>query len=286
MYIIAGVAWIYGSDAIILKLTTDPAQLSELQSAKGLLFVLTTAVMLFMILFILLRQREQFQQESIRAKDALEKEVDSYTRTITHDLKAPIRAVIGFSSAIEEDYVSHLDPRAIDYLNRIKGAGEHLNLLMEDLLAFSRLSRKTVILRPVRLKPILEDMVTGMHVKGEPIVDGDEALIRLVLKEILANASLYTQQGKEAQISVDVATGWRTVTITIQDHGIGIEKEHLKAVFDLFKRLHSRQQYPGNGVGLAMAEAAMLKMKGDIHLESTVGVGTTVSLIFRKATKS
>ncbi len=286
MYIITGMVWIYGSDAIILNLTNDPQRLSQLQSAKGILYVITTAVMLFMMLFILLRQREQFQLESIRAKEALEKEVDSYTRTITHDLKAPIRAVIGFSSALEEDYVTHLDVRATDYLKRIKGAGEHLNLLMEDLLAFSRLKRKSVVLRPVHINPLLEDMVPGVQVKGDPIVEGDDALIRMVLKEILANASLYVKKGDEPDITVNVTTGWRTVTVSIRDKGIGIEKEHQKAVFDLFKRLHSRQQYPGNGVGLSMAEAAMHKMMGDIHLESMVDVGTTVSLIFRKTRKA
>lgn len=286
MYVAAGVAWIYGSDAIILSLTTNPTQLSELQSAKGLIFVLTTAVMLFLMLFILLRQRERYQQESIRAKDALEKEVDSYTRTITHDLKAPIRAVIGFSSALEEDFVTHLDPRATDYLKRIKGAGEQLDLLIEDLLAYSRLRRRPVSLRPIKIRPLLELMAPEARIHNDPIVEGDDALIRLVLTEILANATLYTKKGKEPEVLVEVRTGWKTVTITIQDKGIGIEKEHQKAVFDLFKRLHTRQQYPGNGVGLTMAEAAMQKMSGDILLESTADVGTTVTLIFRKGRES
>ena len=237
------------------------------------------------------RMSDQRRQELQRAND----ELQAFAYSVSHDLRAPLRAVQGMANALVEDYGQNLEADARVYLDRIVGASSRMDALVRDLLEYSRVSRTAFELQPVELKPVLQEAQTLIHSDAEQSgaevqvecgterVYANHRLLIQVLSNLLGNAIKFVRSGVKPLVRVVVETRGETVRISVTDNGIGIAPEYQHKVFRIFERLHTVTEYPGTGIGLAIVQKAMLQMKGDVGLESTVGQGSRFWIELRNA---
>lgn len=217
---------------------------------------------------------------------AANQELDSFSYSISHDLRAPLRAMQGFSEALLEDYGDRLDATGRDYAERILGAGRQMDTLVQDLLAYSRLVRAEITLVPVALESAVDEAIAPLelHVKergGEIVVErplGRVLAHRVVLGQIvtnlLANAVKFTKPGTPPQVRVHGERRGERRRLWVEDRGIGIAPQHQERVFRPFERLHGVQDYPGTGIGLAIVQKGASRLGGQAGVESEPGVGS------------
>jgi len=216
-------------------------------------------------------------------------ELEAFAYSISHDLRAPLRAITGFGTILAAEHGARLDATARHQLDNIRGAAAHMDRLIDDLISYARLGhRAAVSLQPVDLAPLLQEVVAFFepHLDGAQIdlvpsrarPLGDAGLIKQILVNLVDNALKYRAPGVPARIRIDTDVLPDQVTIRVADNGIGIAPEHLDKIFTLFQRLHAETDYPGSGIGLAMARKAARLMHGEIELTSTPGTGSIFSL--------
>ncbi len=229
---------------------------------------------------------EQRVQERTRELEAANQELDAFSYSISHDLRAPLRAMQGFTEALLEDYGERLDSTGQDYAQRIVAASHRMDALIQDLLAYSRLSRTEVRLDAVKVELVVDDvcgqLATELKDRGAEItVDRPLARVmahRTVFGQILAN--LLTNAVKfvspttlpRIRIWTDIRSDW--VRLWVEDNGIGILPEHRERIFRAFERLHGVEQYPGTGIGLAIVQKGIARLGGQVGLESVPGQGS------------
>jgi PAS domain S-box-containing protein len=213
-------------------------------------------------------------------------ELESFSYSVSHDLRTPLRAMQGFGQAILEDYADRLDPLGRDYAQRIVAAAQRMNTMIEDLLACSRLSRVDLQLQPVDLRSVVADVLTQLEaelqareaqvsVQGElPQVVGHPAVMHQVVANLLTNAVKFVASGVKPAVRVwsEVRDEW--VHLWVEDNGIGIAPEHQERIFRVFERLHASQTYAGTGIGLAIVSKAIERMGGRVGVESEAGHGS------------
>jgi signal transduction histidine kinase len=211
-------------------------------------------------------------------------ESDNFSFTVTHDLRAPIRVVEGFTRIVKEDYGRLLDRVGNDHLDRVLGAAARMNLMIDALLTLARLSTQPLASQPVNLSQlagyVIDDLRRGApereaDVEIEPglTTQGDPTLLRLVLENLLGNAWKYSARCTRAQISLRaVAHGGRTAYV-VRDNGAGFDMRSADRLFGLFQRLHSASEFAGHGVGLASVRRIVRRHGGDIWAEAEPGRG-------------
>ncbi|MFO1330900.1 MAG: ATP-binding protein [Rubrivivax sp.] len=217
------------------------------------------------------------------AEEALSEQA-AFSYTVTHDLRAPIRVVEGFARILKEDYGRALDKIGNDHLDRVLAAAARMNSMIDALLALANLSAQPLARQPVNLSQlagfVVDDLRRGAPqrqatVRIEPglVVDGDPTLLRLVLENLLGNAWKYSAQVPHAQISFGAAQrdGRRVYTVT--DNGAGFDMRNAERLFGVFQRLHSANEFPGTGVGLASVKRIVRRHGGDIWAEAEPGRG-------------
>jgi signal transduction histidine kinase len=238
---------------------------------------------------LLLTQRPAAPAPPAAAESATQ-ESDSFSFTVSHDLRAPIRVVEGFTRIVKEDYGKLLDRVGNDHLDRVLGAAARMNLMIDALLTLARLSTQPLAQQPVNLSQlatyIIDDLRRGApereaDVDIEPalMAHGDPTLLRLVLENLLGNAWKYSARCHRTQISL------RTVphagppginagrAFCVRDNGAGFDMRSAERLFGLFQRLHSNSDFPGHGVGLASVRRIVKRHGGDIWAEAEVGRG-------------
>jgi signal transduction histidine kinase len=237
------------------------------------------------------RVSQQRREELQQAND----ELQAFAYSVSHDLRAPLRAVQGMALALTEDYGAQLDPGARQYLDRITGAAARMDNLVRDLLEYSRLSRSDFDLQAVELQPVLQEAQALIHVDAEQIgaeirVEGklppvwaNHRLLIQVLTNLLGNAIKFVRPGVKPLVHVWVETKGEMVRLFVADNGIGIAPEYQAKVFRVFERLHSVAEYPGTGIGLAIVQKAMSQMKGTVGLESEPEKGSRFWIELRRA---
>jgi len=221
------------------------------------------------------------------ALEELNKELEAFTYTIAHDLRAPLRAQQSFATALLDDYKNVLDEAGRDYAQRISDSAIRLNRLVQDLLAYSRLSRTELNTQSVDLRPLILRICADMEfqiAEYQAIIDvhefsfavcGNEAMIETAITNLLSNAMKFCKPGQRPEIEVDAIEQEDSIRLTIQDNGIGIAPEHHQQVFGIFNRLHKVGEYPGTGVGLAIVQKAIDRMGGKVGVESEEGRDST-----------
>ena len=234
------------------------------------------------------RERELMRQVDIHTakfKQAI-KTMESFNYSIAHDLRAPLRAIRGFTQALEEDYAQAIDDAGRDYTRRIHSGVERMDALISDLLAFGQITHKEVTLGAVCLETAvtraldeLQSEINRCRAKLEivpalPVVQANQTLLHQVLVNLFSNAMKFVPEGTSPQIRVWAERKGAAVRLHIQDNGIGIEPAHHKRIFGVFERLHSSSQYPGTGIGLAIVQKAIERMDGKLGLESHPGRGS------------
>jgi len=217
---------------------------------------------------------------------ASNKELESFAHTVAHDLRAPLRAMNGFATALLEDHAEKLDEVGQEYLRRIARASARMDVLIQELLQYSRLSIEDPPLEPVSLRAVLDGQLTlldgeiartGATVTldvGDTRVLGHATSLGLVFGNLLTNAMKFVAPGERPCVRVGVEPRPGRVRVWVEDAGIGIAAEHHQRVFKVFERLHRDDAYAGTGMGLAIVRKATERMGGLVGVESTPGVGS------------
>jgi PAS domain S-box-containing protein len=225
-------------------------------------------------------------EKQIRGLAAANQELDAFSYSISHDLRAPLRAMQGFSEALLEDYGARLDATGHDYAHRIVAASRQMDTLIQDLLAYSRIVRGEVSLEPVSLETVVDEACAPLETEfkergGECIVErplGRALAHRTVLGQIvtnlLGNALKFTRPDTPPRVRVRSERADGRVRFWVEDNGIGIGPEHHERIFRAFERLHGVQQYPGTGIGLAIVQKGAARLGGQAGVESEPGVGS------------
>ena len=214
------------------------------------------------------------------------KELETFTYTVSHDLKAPLRGISGYSSLLMEDYSEKFDEEGKKYLNNLISSTERMNQLIEDLLAYSRIERRQIKVTSINLNELIDKIMMEYY----PIIDAgnlkfkkeieygtlftDYEALAQVLRNILDNAVKFTRGRPCPEISIRSKKLANCCLITIEDNGIGFDMKYYDKIFEIFQRLHLADEYPGTGVGLAVVRKAVERLGGKIWAESEPGVGS------------
>ncbi len=211
-------------------------------------------------------------------------------RRMCHDLNAPIRAIHGFADILQRREADQLSERGNMYLQRMVAATHTMELIVSRLHQYARLATHTVKLKPVSIAQFTGEIISA-HYRNLPagaslqwqaeqslVWPSDPLLLETILRELVENALLYTKAGFPAKVDIAWSVEQDRLVLTVSDEGIGIDPEYHQRVFDLFERLHGRDQYEGAGAGLTMVLMAVSLLGGTIALASAAGLGTTVQI--------
>jgi len=237
---------------------------------------------------------EQRVIERTAQLETINKELESFTYSVSHDLRAPLRAVQGLSNALLEDYAERLDDTGKDYSRRIATAAGRMDTLIQDLLAYSRLSRTDLELKAVDLAAVLADVQHQLEadlreknaelvVEGElPFVLGHRATLGQVLSNLISNATKFVAPGVTPRVRISVKPQGGFFRLWVEDNGIGIAADHQERIFRVFERLHGVETYPGTGIGLAIVQKGVERLGGRIGVESEEGQGSKFWIELKK----
>lgn len=229
--------------------------------------------------------------EQVQAEEALleaNRELEAFSYSVSHDLRAPLRQIEGFLSVLASHQQGNIDPIAGRYMEAIRSAAGRMDRLITDLLNFSRSGRAELQLRPVDMGRLLTEARHELS-KGYaerracweigtlPVVQGAPALLRLVLNNLLDNALKYSSRQQEPRIVVTSSTANGLAVIHIQDNGVGFDMAQAHRLFDVFQRLHSAQEFDGTGIGLATVRRIIQRHGGQIWVWSEPGCGARFS---------
>ncbi|MGZ4971771.1 MAG: PAS domain S-box protein [Limisphaerales bacterium] len=225
------------------------------------------------------------QERTVQLNEAT-KEMATFTYTASHDLRSPIRAIVGFARAIREDAAHLLDEESRLYLDRIIHASDRMMQLIDDLLKYCRVGQQAVHLRAVSIQKLIEEIFQEFEprlksVGGEvsmasdlPRVLGDSTLLHQIFDNLIENAITYRKQQEPLRIDVNWRKGVDDVVIFVSDNGIGIAPHHHQRIFEVFQRLHGLDDFPGTGIGLATVKRSVEKLGGEVWVESELGKGS------------
>lgn len=223
-------------------------------------------------------------------------ELESFCYSVSHDLRAPLRAINGYARLLEQDYAPRLDTEGARYLRTICTACARMARLIDDLLEFSRLGRQTLRVEPVDMSSMV-DRVIGDTIEGRdapppaietsplPSIQGDRNLLHLVWLNLIDNAVKYTTGVESPRISIDAELAGDEVVYSVTDNGVGFDMQYADKLFGVFQRLHSDTKYPGTGVGLAIVHRIVARHGGRIWARSEPGRGATFSFAMPVTTR-
>ena len=214
-------------------------------------------------------------------------ELEAFSYSVSHDLRAPLRALDGFSLALAEDYGDVLDESAQDYLRRIRAASQRMAQLIDDLLQLSRVTRAVMAPEPVDLAEIAADVLDDLRAADSSrevdvslpaslVVNGDAKLLEILLVNLLGNAWKFTSGKAQPHIELGVEHAGHAAVYFVRDDGAGFDPVYTDKLFTPFQRLHTSEEFPGTGIGLATVRRIVRRHGGNVWAEGAVGVGTTV----------
>lgn len=229
---------------------------------------------------------EQRVQDRTAQLQAANQELEAFSYSVSHDLRAPLRAMDGYSNLLLTDYPDRLDDQGRHYLTRIQEASKRMGELIEDLLNLSRITRSDFIRREVNLSAIaleiarrLKDQEPGRNIEFniEPdlVVDGDSRLLRIVLENLFSNALKFTGNNEQARIQLGMHEKDGDQIFFVRDNGIGFDMSYAGKLFTPFQRLHGTQEFPGTGIGLVIVQRIITRHGGRIWPEAAVDQGAT-----------
>lgn len=235
------------------------------------------------------RTREAQLQQTVSLLEQRTMEQERFIHIISHDLREPINTVNNFASLLVNDHLEELSPPAQRYLSFVQSGGQRMGFLLDDLLHFVRLGNHDVQLRPVEVARLMhqlrEDFAPLLQRLGGRIdcdvqlgVMADESLLRIVLKNLTSNGLKFFRRGVPPVVRITVEEDDDTHRIHVTDNGIGIADEHQHDIFDMFKRLHTRKQYEGTGLGLSVCRRIAQLHGGRIAVKSLPGEGSCFTL--------
>jgi PAS domain S-box-containing protein len=218
--------------------------------------------------------------------EAANKELEAFSYSVSHDLRAPLRSIDGFSHVVLEDYGDQLPADARAYLERVRAAAQRMAVLIDDLLNLSRVTRTALQPRFINLSKMAEEILRGLQeshpdrqvtfsLMPDLMVEADPHLMNIVLENLLSNAWKFTSKREQATIEFGQKNHARERTFYVRDNGVGFDMAYADKLFGVFQRLHSVTEFPGTGVGLATVQRIISIHGGRIWAESAEGMGTT-----------
>jgi light-regulated signal transduction histidine kinase (bacteriophytochrome) len=226
------------------------------------------------------------------------RELESFAHIASHDLQEPLRKIIAFGNRLTTKYSDVIDDQGRDYLIRMESASNRMKTLINSLLTFSRVSTKTRPFVPVDLKKLTQEVLSDLEVSIEQksgrvevgelaTIDADPLQMRQLLQNLIVNALKFTQEGVHPVVKIygrtihtngDHKNGYSheedLYELSVEDNGIGFDEKYANRIFDIFQRLHGRQEYEGTGIGLAICRRIVDRHNGEIKAKSVSGEGT------------
>jgi signal transduction histidine kinase len=234
----------------------------------------------------LLEQLEEKVRERTARLEQTISELEAFSYSMSHDLRAPLRAMRGYSQVLMDEYAARLDEDGQNYLKRILNASERLDRLVQDVLRYSRCARETINCVPVDLEALIAAVIAeypalrppnAQIILARPLlkVNGHEASLTQVISNLLGNAVKFVSPGNTPTVKIWTEQRGPRVRVFIRDNGIGIPPEDHEKIFKMFERLSAGPEYEGTGIGLAIVAKAVERMGGKVGIESKVGEGST-----------
>jgi signal transduction histidine kinase len=214
-------------------------------------------------------------------------QLETFTYSVSHDLKAPLRGIDGYSCLLQEDYADKLDEQGKTFLNNIIFSAAQMNQLIDDLLLFSQTERRDLTTAPIDIISSVDSLIREREHELEEYnirvgsnldihdfkVDSD--CFRQVLGNLLDNAIKFSKKSEKPKIQINATSTDSSWIISISDNGIGFDPQQSDKIFEIFERLNQQEEYPGTGIGLAIVKKGVSRMGGSIRAESTLGQGST-----------
>lgn len=306
-YLAFGALWIFFTDSALTWLHLSPERTSRLQTSKGWLFVLVSAALLYFLVSLMQRRNDaamralsdsdaeirrmntELERRVAQRTEQLEatnRELEAFAYAVSHDLRAPLRSMSGFSQLLQESPSGVLDDKSRHYLQRIHEASRRMSTLIEDLLSLSRISRSELAPRALDLSQLAEDAAGSvrehhpnrdveLHVEAGLTAYGDSRLLRIALQNLLDNAWKYTTHTLSPRVDVGMQHDANGRTFYVRDNGVGFDMAYSGKLFGPFQRLHAETQYPGTGIGLVTVQRILARHGGRVWAQAEVNRGAT-----------
>jgi signal transduction histidine kinase len=227
----------------------------------------------------------QVQKKSAQF-EAASSELNNFIYSVSHDLRAPLRRIDGFSQELLNEYQDQLDEKGAHYLTRVREGAQELGNLIDDLLKLSRISRRSVEIEEINLsqlaKSVFNDLIENksdrsisIDIQEDLFVEADRGLLKIVLTNLLSNAIKFTSKEEQPQITIGAIQKQDQTSYFVKDNGAGFDPEYADKLFRAFNRLHSQKDFKGTGIGLATVKRIVNLHGGTIWGESTPGKGAT-----------
>jgi len=213
-------------------------------------------------------------------------ELEIFSYSISHDMRAPLRAMQGYADSLIRDHSARLPPQARHSLLRIERAANRLDRFITDVLTYSRLAKDEIKLTPVALEPLVDELIqqhppfqkfSRSIFIDRPLHDvlGHAACLTQCLSNLISNGLKFTRHGTRPKVRISTEISDRQVRVWVKDNGIGIAPEHYGRIFQIFGRVYSEKTYPGTGIGLVVVKKAIARMGGETGFQSTPGQGSS-----------
>jgi DNA-binding response OmpR family regulator len=222
--------------------------------------------------------------ELVAALERKNKELEAFSYSVSHDLRAPLRAIDGFSQALIEDYPEKIDPTGQNYLKRIRGAAQRMGELIDDMLQLSQVSRAELRAQPIDLSSLAHEIAAGLSAGGRKVevriedgltANADRRLMKIVMENLLGNAWKFTGKAAHPHVEIGRTPASQGNAFYVRDNGAGFDMALADKMFQPFRRLHSEAEFPGTGVGLATIQRVIDRHGGRVWAEGKVGAGAT-----------
>ncbi|RAU17391.1 hypothetical protein DN062_13290 [Nitrincola tibetensis] len=235
---------------------------------------------------------EQRVEERTNALEAANQELEAFTYSVSHDLKAPLRGIDGYSQLLMEAYRNQLDEEGITFLRNIRDGVGQMHQLIEDLLSYSRIERKALQTQSFDVSLFVKELVeyslkADPHPKAKITIgippcqlELDPDGFALVMRNVLTNALKFSINQQLPRVEIRGRVTDTRFVLEIEDNGVGFDMKYHDRIFQIFQRLHRREDFPGTGVGLALVKKAMQRMGGEVRAESEPGKGALFILEF------
>lgn len=303
IYTLLGVAWILGSDTLLLALLGEESKVPDFQyfgTLKGIFYVLFTGALLYFLVRYYYQRLDAKVSELEELNRALEEqrkkleasngELEQFFFVASHDLQEPLRMVTGFLSKLEKESAEQLDKKSKSYIEYAVQGSKRMRQIILDLLEFSRAGKHDHSIADIHTSLLVDEIWKTLKSQREgrevvfshemmPVLKANQGRLTQVFRNLMENAIKYSDAQKITQIHLaaePVGNGWK---FSIKDNGIGIAPEYHQKIFDLFQRLHHKDEYPGTGLGLALVRKIIEQMGGKIWVESAEGEGSTFIFI-------
>lgn len=308
IYAALGALWVIVSDHAVLFFSNSAALITRISIYKGWIFILFTTFLIYKLInkdvrkfqntqrYIKKQQEEilklnkELEQRVLERTNQLEDanhELETFSFTVSHDLKAPLRAIDGFSRILEEDFSDKLPDDCSYLIDIIRKNASLMMQLIDDLLAFSRMSKAQINKVVIDMDSLVVNVVEELKVQNKersiefcllPLreLTGDAAMLRQVMVNLLSNAVKFTRHKEVAQIEVGCSQETNENIYYIKDNGVGFDMKYAGKLFGVFQRMHTEDEFEGHGIGLSIVQRIIHKHGGRVWIEAQPDKGTTV----------